>query len=242
MIDKLGDIMIGLEYIRTTFGDTTTTLSQKLGISNVNISQWENGKKPIPDKRLDELHAIYQIPKNYFSKELSKLEELKVKWIKAHKELEESFVEIEEPIEFDSNMKPTKYATFNRCDENLSKHLREIQFKIEVETVIEEVREVVNNNLDKTIEDYNCRVDVMSANVDLVHKFVSLMKHNDIEFLSCIIKAVELSNNDSYCENSQNNTNSLIDKLVDDICEWKKAEKERLEAEYKEYKKLFNID
>ena len=53
--------MLGLEYIRKLYGDTTVTLAEKLEISNVNISQWENGKKPIPEKRLEELSSIYNV-------------------------------------------------------------------------------------------------------------------------------------------------------------------------------------
>lgn len=71
--------MLGLEYIRKLYGDTTVTLAEKLGISNVNISQWENGKKPIPEKRLDELSTIYNVSSEYFSKELTSLEQVKIK-------------------------------------------------------------------------------------------------------------------------------------------------------------------
>ena len=60
--------MLGLEYIRKLYGDTTVTLAEKLGISNVNISQWENGKKPIPEKRQEELSSIYNVSSKYFSK------------------------------------------------------------------------------------------------------------------------------------------------------------------------------
>ena len=71
--------MLGLEYIRKLYGDTTVTLAEKLGISNVNISQWENGKKPIPEKRLEELSNIYNVSSKYFSKELTSLEQVKIK-------------------------------------------------------------------------------------------------------------------------------------------------------------------
>lgn len=71
--------MLGLEYIRKLYGDTTITLADKLGITNVNISQWENGKKPIPEKRLEELSKLYNMSSEYFSKELTSLEQVKIK-------------------------------------------------------------------------------------------------------------------------------------------------------------------
>ena len=71
--------MLGLEYIRKLYGDTTIILADKLGITNALISQWENGKKPIPDKRLEELSKLYNVPSEYFSKELTSLEQVKIK-------------------------------------------------------------------------------------------------------------------------------------------------------------------
>ena len=71
--------MFGLEYIRKLYGDTTITLADKLGITNALVSQWENGKKPIPEKRLDELSKLYNVSKEYFSRELTPLEQLIIK-------------------------------------------------------------------------------------------------------------------------------------------------------------------
>ena len=71
--------MLGLEYIRKLYGDTTVTLADKLGITNALISQWENGKKPIPEKRLEELSKLYNVSSKYFSKELTSLEQVKIK-------------------------------------------------------------------------------------------------------------------------------------------------------------------
>ena len=71
--------MLGLEYIRKLYGDTTITLADKLGITNALVSQWENGKKPIPEKRLEELSKLYNVSSKYFSKELTSLEQVKIK-------------------------------------------------------------------------------------------------------------------------------------------------------------------
>ena len=71
--------MLGLEYIRKLYGDTTMTLADKLGITNALVSQWENGKKPIPEKRLEELSKLYNVSSKYFLKELTSLEQVKIK-------------------------------------------------------------------------------------------------------------------------------------------------------------------
>lgn len=238
--------MLGLEYIRTTFGDTTVTLSEKMGISNVNISQWENGKKTIPEKRLEELHSLYHIPKEYFSKELTPLEQLKVKWVKAHQDWKASYVESEEPVEFDADGNPTKYATFSNCDKGSSIYLREIEADIKVEKVIEEVRSVIKNKCQDLGEDYDelSYADEREANANLIHKFVSLMKDNDIMFLAYILRAVELSeeDGDAWGEIPKLDRNGLTGKVLAVIKEWKEAEQKRREAEYQEYKELFGLN
>lgn len=71
--------MIGLEYIRKLNSDTVDSLAEKLHVTKGLISQWENQKSPIPNKRLDELSNIYNMSSEYFSKELTSLEQLKIK-------------------------------------------------------------------------------------------------------------------------------------------------------------------
>ena len=58
--------MIGLEYVRKQNGDTVEALATKLGITKSLISQWENGRKPIPSKRLIQLSELYGLPEKYF--------------------------------------------------------------------------------------------------------------------------------------------------------------------------------
>lgn len=238
--------MLGLEYIRTIFGDTTVTLAEKLGISNVNISQWENGKKPIPEKRLEELHSLYNIPENYFSKELTPLEQLKVKWVKVKKEYDDSFVVEDVPIEFDENGKPTEYANIPHCNEGLGIYLREIEADIKVEKVIEEVRSTIKESGQDFSDDYR-EMDYVhdkEATTNLIHKFVSLIKTNDMRFLAYILRAVELSgeDGDAWGEIPKFDKNGLTGKVLAVIKEWKEAEQKRREAEYQEYKELFGID
>lgn len=238
--------MLGLEYIRTTFEDTTVTLANKLGISNVNISQWENGKKPIPEKRLEELHSLYHIPKEYFTKELTTLEQLEVQRVKIKKEYDASFVVEDVPIEFDENGEPTEYANIPYCDEGLGIYLKEIETDIKVEKVIEKVRTTITEPVQDFNENYN-EIDYANAteaNVNLVHKFVSLMKTNDIMFLAYILRAIEISEDDAenWGKNPYLDRNGLTKKIAVVIKEWKVAEKKRQEAEYQEYKELFGVD
>ena len=71
--------MIGLEYIRKLNSDTVDSLAEKLHVTKGLISQWENQKSPIPNKRLEELSKLYNVSSEYFSKELTSLEQMKIK-------------------------------------------------------------------------------------------------------------------------------------------------------------------
>lgn len=119
--------MIGLEYIRKLHNDTTITLAEKLGVTKGLISQWENGKKPIPDKRLDELSALYNVPKDYLSKELTKLEQL---YITRDILLSKSKEDI---------------------DDNVQKELQTLEDEIEVEEILREVRYIIINTKDNNV-------------------------------------------------------------------------------------------
>lgn len=119
--------MIGLEYIRKLYDDTTITLSEKLGVTKGLISQWENGKKPIPDKRLDELSALYNVPKDYFSRELTKLEQLR--------------------ITRDILLSKSK----EDINDNIQKELQTLEDEIEVEEILREVRCIIINTKDNNV-------------------------------------------------------------------------------------------
>lgn len=118
--------MIGLEYIRRTFGDTAVTLAEKLGISRVNISKWENGKKAIPEKRLEELSALYNVCKDVFSRELTVLEQLYIK----------------------------RAALLNRCNNgtayNIRRELSDLDNEIEIEKILQEVKQIIVNTRDNS--------------------------------------------------------------------------------------------
>ena len=68
--------MIGLEYIRKLNKDTCESLAEKIGVTNPLVSQWESGKKPIPQKRISEIATLYNVKPEYITKELTYLEKL----------------------------------------------------------------------------------------------------------------------------------------------------------------------
>lgn len=221
--------MIGLEYIRKLYDDTTITLAEKLGVTNAVISQWENGKKPIPDKRLDELSALYNVPKDYFSRELTKLEQLRI----AHDNLLNKYnetIQVDEIPNYDNSGNLIGYSTEMNYDKGIGMSIQMIENDIEIEKTIQKVRDIICTGK-------------MEENIGLINKFVSLMKSNTSVFLAYVLKAVELSEMDSSdLRNIQQWDNNLVSSLCSVMQDWRISEKKRQDAEYQEYKKLFDID
>lgn len=70
--------MLGLKYIRNTFGLTMKELAEKLNVSANTINLWEKGTMDITEERLIQLENFFKIPKEYFQKELKEEDKLNI--------------------------------------------------------------------------------------------------------------------------------------------------------------------
>lgn len=235
--------MIGLEYIRKLYNDTAEALAQKIGVTKGLVSQWENQKRPIPDKRADEIAKLYNVPMEYLSKELSKLEQLKVERAKISAILDETYDEVEEPINYDSEGNPIEFATYPLYDTELLEQLRDIDADIKIEKVIEEARLIIGNSYNEVKGSFGYReyVEGKERDANLIHMFVSLMKKNDSMFLAKILRAVTKSEREDW-GNNPFEKDDLVSSVSAAIRKWKENEKKRREKEYEEYKELFGIE
>ena len=62
--------MNGIEYVLKLYDMTQQELADKLEIKRQNIDSWIRGKRNIPKKHLPKLAEIFNIPEEYFQKEL----------------------------------------------------------------------------------------------------------------------------------------------------------------------------
>lgn len=58
--------MNGLKYIRTRCNLSSSELADVLGVTRQALSSWENGKKEIPEQRLNELEEYFGLESEYF--------------------------------------------------------------------------------------------------------------------------------------------------------------------------------
>lgn len=90
--------MLGIEYIRNQLGLNISDLAKLLSVSRQIVSKWEKGEKKIPDKRLDELAVIFNIPKKYFDKELDFSDKINITSLINREKMEGMCEEVESGI------------------------------------------------------------------------------------------------------------------------------------------------
>lgn len=83
--------MFGLTFIRGLTNKSVQEIADMLSLSKQAINQWETGKRPIPEKRLNQLAEILEIPKQYLNKQLSEIEKLEIRKIYLTKESKEIY-------------------------------------------------------------------------------------------------------------------------------------------------------
>ncbi|WP_413381269.1 helix-turn-helix domain-containing protein [Alkalihalobacillus sp. 1P02AB] len=66
--------MIGIEYISRVFKMKYKELAEKIEVSSPTLNYWVSGKKKIPEKRLEQLSQLFNLPSDYFQKELNRVE------------------------------------------------------------------------------------------------------------------------------------------------------------------------
>lgn len=78
---------MGLEYILNLYDMQHIELAEILGIKKQNINMWVKGKQNIPKKYLPVLEELFQLDRNYFTKELNEIDKLEIQKEKLKKDL-----------------------------------------------------------------------------------------------------------------------------------------------------------
>jgi len=74
--------MIGFEYICNLFNKKYINIAIELCIAKQTINSWTSGKRKIPKKYIPILSEKFNIPKEYFQKEINDLDKIKIQKIK----------------------------------------------------------------------------------------------------------------------------------------------------------------
>lgn len=79
--------MIGLEFIMETYNTNANRLAEELQVSRHTIYDWLKGRRKIPTKRLKQLSEYFELPEEYFQKELTQQDKLNIYKLIIEKEL-----------------------------------------------------------------------------------------------------------------------------------------------------------
>ena len=71
--------MIGFEYICELYKKSYNSIATELGISRQSINGWIKGTRLIPTKHLPKLAKFFELPEEYFQKELTEEEKEEIK-------------------------------------------------------------------------------------------------------------------------------------------------------------------
>ncbi|NRT34115.1 transcriptional regulator with XRE-family HTH domain [Clostridium beijerinckii] len=78
--------IIGLEYICGLYNKKYTNVAEELGVSRQVVSVWIKGTKPIAKKHLPKLSKMFNLPEEYFQRQITELDKLDIQKIKLHNE------------------------------------------------------------------------------------------------------------------------------------------------------------
>lgn len=84
---KGGENMIGLKFIRKLYGMTLDNVAELIGVSKQTVSKWERGLVSITSDNLKKLSSLFSLSPEYFFKELTKDDEIRIQQQKVRSEL-----------------------------------------------------------------------------------------------------------------------------------------------------------
>lgn len=78
--------MIGLEFLINIYGFKNKDVADKLNISAVTVHDWIKGKRRIPVARIEQLSQIFNIPVEFFQKQLTEEDKIEIQKLKVRNE------------------------------------------------------------------------------------------------------------------------------------------------------------
>jgi transcriptional regulator with XRE-family HTH domain len=188
--------MTGFKFIRNQHNSTLEEFALLIGVSKQAVYMWENGKKPIPTKRLKLLSEITGVPEKYFLlEEVSDRDKLEIRKYRLEKEFKETSFEYEDEImDSDGNLVIIPSLHF---DSGLMEHIDFNDMELRMNDLFEKEKSIING-----YKPYFGDEEYMSANDDLVYRdrmismfdrFADIMNENNQDvMLYQIMRSMEL--------------------------------------------------
>ncbi len=166
--------MIGLEYILSLYNLQHVELADKLGIKKQNINMWVKQKQNIPKKYLPVLEELFDVPSDYFGRELAEIEKLEIQKEKLKKDLNPVIKKHEEQFEIGEVNDIVAKPVYDK--EEINNIEREIE-KAKLVSKFKEALDVVDKN--PYMDTYKLIVELMGKvqHEAVLHKTIEALAH-----------------------------------------------------------------
>lgn len=164
--------MIGLEYILEVFKIQQKDLAEELGIKKQNITLWIKGKQNISKKYLPILSKKFDIPVEYFQKELTELDKKFIEKKQLDDYIDRSAVEYEDAV-WDEETQDYVTVKKTHYDTGAIEHYRMIEVEEKEIRTINKIKGVINNinefySIDTHIEMYEDNIELFDRYADII--------------------------------------------------------------------------
>lgn len=173
--------MIALEYICKLYNKQFKDVAEELGISKQVVNGWIKGRYNISKKHLPKLSKMFDLPEQYFQKEISELDKLEIQQMKLHNETTEFEYEdiITDP---DTGEEITITRTY--IDESDIFNDSYINYEKDIINLTNKIKQVVNKKFDDEAMESNqfpySALSEASDILNLYEKLTKIIKHGGI--------------------------------------------------------------
>jgi plasmid maintenance system antidote protein VapI len=166
--------LIGLEYILSLYNLQHVELAEKLGIKKQNINMWVKQKQNIPKKYLPVLEELFEVQRDYFSREITEIDKLEIQKEKLKKDLKPLIRKHEQQFAIGEINDIVEKPIYDK--EEINTIERDIE-KAKLVSKFKEALDVVDNN--PYLDTYKLIVELMEKlqHEVVLHKTIEALAH-----------------------------------------------------------------
>lgn len=169
-----GEYLIGLEFILGLYNMQYVELAEYLGIKKQNINMWVKRRQNIPKKYLPILEELFEIEREFFSKELTEIEKLEIQKEKLKKDLKPVITKHEKRYKSGEINDVVDIPIYDKEEINIIE--RDIE-KAKLVTRFKEAMDIVKNN--PYMDTFKLMVELMekTQHESILHKTIEALSH-----------------------------------------------------------------
>lgn len=166
--------MNGLNFILNLYDMQYIKLAETLGINKQNITMWVKGKQKVPKKYIPILEEMFNIDKEYFSKELTEIDKLEIQKEKLKQDLKPIISKKEQEFSIGEINDIIEKPTYDK--EEMNSIEREIE-KAKLVQRFKKCMDIVDNN--PYMDTYKLIVELMEKvpHEIILHKTIEALSH-----------------------------------------------------------------